>query len=1840
ARTVLVEDLFDALDADSFAPKGSSVTENAATYEGLATTSDGATYGSAKATYGGPIYQAQPGDIAFIQFSSGSTGDPKGVVITHRNVLMNLTAVLRWARITEADIGLNWMPLTHDMGLIGTHIKGLLAGIDQYNMSTTLFIKRPTLWLEKASQHRATLLYSPNFGYKHFLKFFAANTRREWDLSSVRLIYNGAEPISLELCREFLETMAPYGLKANAMYPVYGLAEGTIAVTFPEPGSDVVSIHLDRKFLGIGDPIRETAPDDDGGITFVEVGAPIEYCELRICDETDLDLGEDRIGYIEIRGGNVTSGYYHNPQATAAAVKVGGWLNTGDLGFLRRGKLYVTGRAKDIIFMAGQNYYSHDVERVTEDLEGLELGKVAAVGVFNEERRCDELVLFVLFKQKVAKFLPLLLEVKSVVNRRLGIEVAEVIPVKSIPKTTSGKIQRFQLREQFISGAFNDLLAEIHQLLQNETGRRTIEPLETPGEVKLAELWSEVLGHPGALGRADNFFVLGGDSLRATQLLSRIQDIFGVKLEQEALFEYPELGKLAALIDEGRPNPQDALDSIKRYTGNEGSFPLSYAQQRLWFMDRLYHGSPQYNLASALRLKGTLNSTILTRSIREIFTRHAILRTAFREEAGVPRQIVQPEAFPMIETVTLLNLPEAERTPKALALAQEMAARSFKLEEAPLFRAQLYQVDATEHILALAAHHLIFDGWSFGVFLHELAFLYTKYSKAEGPETGGLPEPARLPELAIQYYDYCGWQMERFANQQLKAQLDYWKTQLSRNLPALHLPLDKPRPALQTFGGAKIIQSLPGKLVSDLQRIARERGATLFMILLAAFDTLLYRYTGQEEIVVGTTVANRNYRALEPLIGFFTNNLVLRAAIPENTGFLEFLAGVKQVTLGAYANQDLPFEKIVEEIHPERDLSQNPLFQVLFSLQNTPGQPAGFAGIEIDTLELNNDFSRFDLAVDLWETKQGLAAVFEYNTALFLPETIVRMAGHYMQLLEGIAANPTLELNQYPILTPEERRTLLQEWNDTRIDFQSELWVKIFEENAANAPDTIALVAGEQRLTYGELNRRANQLAHYIQAQGVKPEVVTGVYLERTAMMLVALLGIHKAGGAYLPLDPIFPKQRIEYMLENAQVPLVLTQSSLLSTLPETSAQIICLDTSGKALEVQSPAPPGHSASSASLAYLIYTSGSTGKPKGVQIEHGALANFLQGMKLQIDIGPGDRLLAVTTLSFDIAGLELFLPLIAGATVVMADREEVISGARLLRKLDEHDITLMQATPATWRMLLDAGWQGKNNLKILCGGEAVPRDLGAELLKRAARVWNVYGPTETTIWSTIAELKLPLETVSIGRPIANTQIYIVDLAFGLVPMGIPGELLIGGAGLARGYLKLPELTAEKFVPNNLMERAPQGAPLQKIYRTGDLARWLPDGTIECLGRIDHQVKIRGYRIELGEIEGVLNQHPKVEASVVVAKELRPGEKSLVGYFTSNADPGADSNYKELRDFLKEKLPDYMVPAAFVQLTAFPLTPNGKIDRLALPMPARTGAEQIRTTGKEAQIPPANEIEGAIARIWREVLNMDRIGVHDSFFDLGGHSLLLGQVQSKLQSILNFDIEMLELFKYPTIRMLADYIRRQLQGAAEGDPQIKIGVQRVKGDHPNLRMSAIAIVGLSGRFPGARNTTEFWRNLCDGVEAITRFSDEELLAAGVAPDLLNQPQFVKAWGALAGIEKFDAAFFGYNPNEAVILDPQQRIFLEETWHALENAGYDSEQFAGRIGVFAGMGMNTYQKNLQDNTGELASDYQVMISNDKDFLATRVAYKLNLEGPGLTVQTACSTSLVAVHLACQSL
>ena len=1098
--------------------------------------------------------------------------------------------------------------------------------------------------------------------------------------------------------------------------------------------------------------------------------------------------------------------------------------------------------------------------------------------------------------------------------------------------------------------------------------------------------------------------------------MSRIRHAFQVELPLRALFEAPTVAELSERVEALQREQQGLLAPPIVPVPRTAPLPLSFAQQRLWFLDQLEPNSSSYNVPYVVRMRGHLQVEVLERSLNEIVRRHETLRTAFRMVDSEPVQLITPELRLPLPVVDLTDLPESARANEARRLTAEEIDRPFDLAVAPLLRATLLRLAEDDHVLVLNTHHVISDRWSLGVLSQELTALYEAFAA---------DRPSRLPELPIQYADYAFWQRDFLAGETLDKQLAYWKKHLAGAPASVDLPTDRPRPPMQSYRGAQRSIHLAKDLLDRLRELGRSHGATLFMTLLAAFDVLLSRYSGQQDVVIGTPIAGRNRAEVEKLIGFFVNTLVMRADLSDDPSFGELLDRVRETAMGAYAHQDLPFEKLVEELRPERDLSRNPLFQVMLILQNLPTASQKLGDIDVTPFGAGLPSAKFDITLVASELTDGLRVSIVYSTDLFDAATIDRMLGHFEVLLEGVVEDPATRVLQLPLLTEEEEQKLLVGWNETAAAYPRERCLhELLEAEAQQRPQAIAVEFEGRRLSYAELDARSNQLAHLLRKRGVGADRLVGVCMERSLEMVVALLGILKAGGAYVPLDPAYPSDRIQYVLDDARVMLLLTQESLLASLPPTSAEVHCLDPDWRVLEAEDSGPVTAEAKPENLAYVIYTSGSTGKPKGVQLEHRSVVNFLCSMQREPGMTTDDVLVAVTTLSFDIAGLELYLPLLTRGKLVVASREATLDGRLLMQLLEQSGATIMQATPTTWRVLLESGWQGDPKLKVLVGGEALPADLAHNLATRCGSVWNMYGPTETTIWSSVYEVEGNDEKlVPIGRPIANTTFYILDANRQPVAEGASGELYIGGDGLARGYFERDELTAEKFVPDPFSIEA--GA---RLYRTGDLARYRHDGVVEFLGRIDHQVKIRGFRIELGEIEAVLEQHPEVKQAVVIAREDTPGDKRLVAYLVAAAASRLD--FAVLRNWVKEQLPEYMVPAAWVEMPSLPLTPNGKVDRKNLPAPEYQRAE-LAGEYQEART-PAEEV---MAGIWAEVLKLDQVGVHDQFFELGGHSLLATQVVSRIRHAFQVELPLRALFEAPTVAELSERVeawQREEQG----------------------------------------------------------------------------------------------------------------------------------------------------------------------------------------------------------------
>ncbi|WP_373528907.1 amino acid adenylation domain-containing protein [Nostoc sp.] len=1034
-------------------------------------------------------------------------------------------------------------------------------------------------------------------------------------------------------------------------------------------------------------------------------------------------------------------------------------------------------------------------------------------------------------------------------------------------------------------------------------------------------------------------------------------------------------------------------------------FPASFAQQRLWFLDQLLPGKSLYNIPAALRLNGALNVASLERSFNEIVRRHEALRTTFIPVNDEPVQVITPAFHLTLPLVDLRELPETKREAQALRLAIEEAQQLFNLAQGPLLRATLLQLGEQEYVLLFTMHHIISDGWSMGVLIRELVALYEVF-------ISGTPSP--LPELSIQYVDFAIWQQQWLQGEVLEAQLAYWKQQLAGAPAFLALPTDRPRPPVQTFQGATQSFQLPKSLSVALKALSQSEGVTLFMTLLAAFKVLLYRYTGQSNILVGSLIANRNRAEIEGLIGFFVNTLVLRNDLSGSPSFLELLQRVRETTLSAYAHQDLPFEKLVEELKPQRDLSYTPLFQVMFVLQNAPMPALEIEGLTLTPMEFDNQTAKFDLTLSMMETEQGLQGSLQYNTDLFDTATITRMSGHYQTLLQAIAADPQQPITTLPILINSDRH-LLGEWNYTQQDYPQDQCVQqLFETQVEKNPDALAVVFGSEQLTYQQLNQRANQLAHYLQTLGVGAEVLVAICVERSLEMVIGLLAILKAGGAYLPLDPAYPNERLSWMLTDAQPAVLLTQKQLIDKLPEHQAHTVYLDTYWYHTQ-ESQQNPICAASIDNLVYVIYTSGSTGRPKGVQITHAGLLNLVYWHQRSYRVTPDDRATQLAGVAFDASVWELWPYITAGASVYLLEEEIRTAPVQLRDWLISKGITISFLPTLLAENILLLDWPKNLALRILLtGGDKLHHYPSSSL---PFKLVNNYGPTESTVVATSGLVPVKEEfntSPAIGRPIANTQIYLLDANLQLVPIGVPGELHISGAGLARNYLNRPDLTNEKFIANPFSQES--GA---KLYKTGDLARYLPDGNIEFLGRIDNQVKIRGFRIELGEIEAVLSQNPFVQDAVVIVWGEVSEDKRLVAYVVSHQEQRPTVN--ELRHWLQKQLPEYMVPAIFMFLDTLPLTPNGKVDRRNLPTP-----ELINPELESILVAPRTPTEEKLADIWAQVLGLERVGVYHNFFELGGHSLLATQVISRIQREFRVDLPLRSLFESPTLAGLAETI----------------------------------------------------------------------------------------------------------------------------------------------------------------------------------------------------------------------
>ncbi|MCC5659230.1 amino acid adenylation domain-containing protein [Nostoc sp. XA010] len=1521
------------------------------------------------------ITSVQTNNLAYIIYTSGSTGKPKGVALNQLALCNLILWQLQNNTISTGAKTLQFAPISFDVSFQEIFTTWFSGG--------TLFLiaeelrRDPVALLGFLEEKAIERLFVP-FVVLQQLAEVAIDS--ELVNSHPREIITAGEQLQITpAISQWLGKLSDCTLHNH-----YGPSESHVVTTF-----------------------RLTEPVENWPL-LPPIGKPIANTQTYILDKYLQPVPIGVPGELYIGGVSLARGYLNRPELTQEKFILNPFDETGE------SRLYKTGDLVRYLTDGNIEYFGRIDNQVKIRGFRIELGEIEAVlgqhsdvqavcVIAREDTPVDKrLVAYVVPHQHCILSINELRQFLKAKLPEYMIPNAFVI-LESLPLTPSGKVDRRVLPAP-----------DLH----SELKAKYIAP-RTPVEEMLAQIWAQVL-KVEQVGIHDNFFELGGHSLLATQLVSRIRNIFKVELPLRELFAKATVAELAQAIEQLQQQDLDmsALPILPR--PKNADLPLSFAQQRLWFLDKLEPNSALYNLPIALRLVGNINQVTLEQSLQEIIYRHEALRTNFVAVNGQPTQIIQTQPNWTVSTVDFKHLSTTEQEIAVQQLAQKQAIQPFDLASEALIRATLVVLNETEHILLICMHHVVSDAWSIGVFVQELAALYNAYSQ-------GRPSP--LTPLAIQYADFAIWQRNWLQENVLESHLSYWQQQLKDAPALLSLPTDRPRPAVQTFAGAHQEFVLSVELTNRLVKLSQEQGCTLFMTLLAAYDTLLYRYTGSDDILLGSPIANRDRSEIEGLIGFFVNTLVMRTNLAGNPSFSELLTRVREMAMDAYSHQNLPFEMLVEALQPQRDLSHTPLFQVMFALQNAPISEVELTGLTISSLPATGATSKFDLSLLMQNTAAGLVGVWEYSTNLFDASTIERLTEHFVTLLEGIVANPQQKISQLPLLTEVEQQQLLVEWNDTQADYlQHKCIHQLFEEQVERIPDAVAVVFGNRQLTYGELNSRANQLAHYLKSLGVGADVLVGLYVERSLETIVGILGILKAGGAYVPLDPDYPQERLAYMLNDSQVSVLLTQEKLLTSLPEHGAHVLCLDKDWEDISTESKNNLVSGLTTDNLAYVIYTSGSTGQPKGTLVNHSNVVRLFEATNSWYHFNQDDVWTMFHSYAFDFSVWEIWGALLYGGRLVVVPYLVTRSPESFYELLCQEKVTILNQTPSAFRQLIQAeqsiATTGDLNLRlVIFGGEALELKSLQPWFERHGdqlpQLVNMYGITETTVHVTYRPLSKAdlIGTASvIGRPIPDLQVYVLDEHQKPVPIGVPGEMYVGGAGVARGYLNRPELTAQRFISNPFSNN-----PKARLYKSGDLARYLPNGELEYLGRIDQQVKIRGFRIELGEIEALLAQHPAIWESVVLVREDEPGNKRLVAYVVSKTEQSPTA--AELRRFLKQKLPEYMVPSAFVQLEALPVTANGKVDRRALPVP-----DTARPELENVFVAPSTPEEKILVTIWTKVLGVEKVGINDNFFALGGDSIRSIQVlsQAKEQG-LSFSVQ--QLFKYQTIHELVQELKTQ-------------------------------------------------------------------------------------------------------------------------------------------------------------------------------------------------------------------
>jgi len=1580
--------------------------------------------------------------LAFLQYTSGSTAAPKGAMVSHGNLMHNQEIIKTACQHNDQSTFVSWLPMFHDMGLIGNVLQPLYLGSLGVLMWPTSFLQRPFCWLKAISKYKAHTSGGPNFAFDLCVRKIRPEQREELDLNSWRVAFNGAELVRSETIERFSQVFGSCGFRAESMYPCYGLAEATLFVSGGIKGTKRRVLSVDGAALDRHQVI--SASDENKHIRkAVSCGTAWVGQQIAIVNpDTLVPCSENAVGEIWVKGESVVQGYWNRTDITERTFKAfisttgeGPFLRTGDLGFINDGELYVTGRLKDLIIIRGHNHYPEDIEQTAgQSHNSLRPGCGIA---FSVDTQGEERLVVVHELERSSE--PVNVEdVAGVIRQAIAdcyeLQAYAVVLVEpgSIPKTSSGKLQRHVCRSAFLNSELKEIgrsLLEISDASTTETSsspesfiRKAVLAMESEKErtvllqLYLQQQVAQILRiSPSSLDVQQPLTRLGLDSLMATELQSQLESQLGVLLSMSGFLQGITIDQLTAQVlrELFASGSVSALQpTFAQYIAVE--FPLSYGQRALWFLYQLAPDNPAYNIIGAARILGDLDVAALRQAFQHLANRHSSLRTRFAVDESGPVQRIDE-----YQKVSLGEIDASSWTDELLneRMIEESHAR-FNLEQGPLLRVNLYRQSNQRHVILLVVHHIVVDLWSLAVLMNELG-------KAYDAQKSG--QPVRLDPLPFQYSDYVRWQGELLTGSEGERLQSYWQNQLAGHCTALDLPTDRPRPLMQTYHGDSLMFAVNSDLTQKLNALGRAHDATDYMTLMTAFQVLLYRYTGQEDLLVGSPTTGRSRASFAPLVGYFVNPIVIRGDLKTALTFEDFLNQMRSTVLGAFAAQEFPFALLVDRLRPERDPSRTPIFNVMFVFQQAPafdqssisGFALGQAGAQIrigdlcfESLNLDQHISQFDLTLTMAEVDDGLAGTIQYNTDLFGQGTIARMAANFERLIESIVAHPQERISTLPLLTEKEFRQIVIEWNTTKVEYPCyESLHNLIEAQVERTPEAIAVAHEGISISYQELNRRANRLAQYLIRAGISIDDRVGVCMERSIEMVVALLGILKAGAAYLPIDPAYPVDRISYLLEDAQAGALLTQKRLLSRISNLQSNIVCLDSDWDSINRYGESNPVVPLVPDNLAYVIYTSGSTGKPKGAMIPHRGICNRLLWMQDAYKLNCSDSVLQKTSFTFDVSVWEFFWPLMTGACLVVAPRGAHHDTDELASLIIRQQITTIHFVPSMLQAFLNSYQATKCHslLRVISSGETLSTKLQDRFFESLeTELHNLYGPTEAsvdvTFWACSKHRRD--RTVPIGRPIANTQVHLLDADLNPIPIGVSGELHIGGVSLARGYLNRPDLTAEKFIPDPF-----SGEPGSRLYKTADLCRHLADGEIDFFGRIDHQVKIRGFRIELGEIEYALSLHPTVLESVVIADGNVDSDKRLVAYFVSDESPAPTAG--QLRSFLKERLPEHLIPSLFVPLEVVPLTSSGKVDRKALPRP-----DGARPESKTQLVLPRTTAERLLARIWSEVLRIKEVGVHDNFFELGGDSILSLQIIARANQA-GFRLSPKHMLQYQTI-----------------------------------------------------------------------------------------------------------------------------------------------------------------------------------------------------------------------------